>query len=188
MAELCLNDRFFGVIRIRNIRKCHCNFQSKILNNYSVINLFSLIIYFFSIIISFILYCLIPFNPFEIGWSFKQSLFLLIHFLILLLPFTAGSFVIGIQFIKDASISSLYFFNLIGSGAGSIIILIFLNYFHPYFLISMILLFIMPSLILMIFDFIKNKIFFSATAAAMLSLPFFFNMLIISSSSEIFRI
>lgn len=90
-----------------------------------------LIIYIISLLTGIYLYKIIPFNPFELNWDPKQLVYLILHFIILILPFTAGAAIIGIAFMTSAKISYIYFINLIGSATGCILILPFINRFHP---------------------------------------------------------
>src|SRR4030042_5556908 len=83
-------------------------YKNKIENNIKKINLIFSIIYFFSIIISFILYSIIPFNPFEILWNYREIIYLILHFIILILPFISGSLLIGIHFLGKNKTSYIY--------------------------------------------------------------------------------
>lgn len=133
-------------------------FNYKINKNIDILNLFFSIIYFFSVLISIVLYCMIPFNPFEVLWNFKQIFFLFLHFIILILPFISGSFLIGIHFLGKSKTSFIYFLNLLGSGLGTLLSLILLNFFHPYHsLLIIISLIAILSFIILLSDYTKNK-------------------------------
>ncbi|MHB1443005.1 MAG: spermidine synthase family protein [Candidatus Humimicrobiaceae bacterium] len=77
-----------------------------------------------SIILSFILINLIPFDSFRIAWEIRQVFYLAVYYLSLLLPFFfAGSFIGYIFYIKEKP-GITYFYNLTGSASGSILFLI----------------------------------------------------------------
>ena len=152
--------------------------------NIIFVNIISMILYFLFLIISFILYSIIPFNPFEIGWDYRQIFYLFLHFIVLLLPFTAGPFIIGVQFLGNVNISRIYFSNLIGSGAGTIIVLFLLSLFHAY--TSLIILLSIISITIVIFltyDFFKRqkKIIYLAIGIMIILVPFLFYLLLKNS-------
>ncbi len=73
-----------------------------------------------SIPVSFALAQRVPFNVFELGWDSRQFLYLFEYYLLLLVPFVLGATVIGLALVREAERPHrLYFWNLLGSGAGA---------------------------------------------------------------------
>jgi len=64
----------------------------------------------------------IPFEPFLIIWDWRQLLYLGCFYLALFLPFFAGASAIGLALTSESeNCPRLYAFNLVGSGAGSLV-------------------------------------------------------------------
>jgi hypothetical protein len=62
----------------------------------------------------------IPFDPFLIVWDRRQLLYLACYYLVMFVPFFAAATVIGLALItKSEESPRLYFYNLVGSGAGA---------------------------------------------------------------------
>ncbi len=76
-----------------------------------------------SIIISFIAIDLIPFDSFKIAWELRQIFYLAVYYLSLLLPFFFGGSFIGYIFFAQEKPGITYFYNLIGSAAGSLLVI-----------------------------------------------------------------
>lgn len=106
-------------------------FEKFIIKYFSIVRSFSTIFYVILLILGFILYSIIPFNPFELVWVRIQILFLFLHLFVILLPFILGAFIIGIHFIGKSSVTTIYFSNLFGSGFGVIFVLFILHIFNP---------------------------------------------------------
>jgi len=65
----------------------------------------------------------VPFDPFLLVWDANQYIYLFAHYLLLLVPFFSGATCIGLLFSREhRKIGNLYFVNLIGSGAGALLI------------------------------------------------------------------
>ncbi len=73
-----------------------------------------------SIILSFLVINLVPFDSFKIAWELKQLFYLFIYYLFLIAPFFFGGCFIGYVFYNLEKPSLTYFFNLIGSAAGAL--------------------------------------------------------------------
>ncbi len=101
----------------------------------------------------------IKFDPFLIVWYRKQYLYLLEYYLVLFIPFFLGASCIGLAFLQfDRLIPRLYFFNLLGSAAGSLGVVLLMYLFSPVNLI--LLLIILGFLAVVIFSWsLKRKIF-----------------------------
>jgi len=76
-----------------------------------------------SIIASFIITNLIPFDSFKIAWELKQIFYLAAYYLLLVTPFFFGGSFIGYVFFIKEKPGVTYFYNLIGSAIGSLLFL-----------------------------------------------------------------
>ncbi len=83
-----------------------------------------------SLTLGFILYCKIPFNPFEVGLDPCQIVFLLFKLGAMAMPFFFGAMVVGTA-LRFFRVSRIYFANLTGSGAGALAVVFLLYRFHP---------------------------------------------------------
>ncbi|TES86154.1 SAM-dependent methyltransferase [Candidatus Aerophobetes bacterium] len=100
---------FIALFRMRLRRRFH-----------SFFTLFSFL-FAISLYLSLFLSQKIPFDPFLIVWFKEQYLYLLGYYLILFIPFFLGACCIGISFVRfDGGIHKVYFYNLLGSGAGAL--------------------------------------------------------------------
>lgn len=95
-------------------------FTSKIKNKNLILLIFS---YCFSVTIflSYILINLIPFDSFKIAWEIRQVFYLFAYYFSLLLPFFFGGSFIGFVLYSEKKPQITYFYNLVGSAAGSIL-------------------------------------------------------------------
>lgn len=156
----------------------------KNLRNASPLNLFFYgnIFFLLSLPSSIVLYLAIPLNTFELIWDVRQFLLFLIHFIILLIPFIAGSFVICSGFLFDIKISSIYFFNMAGSSAGAIIPLFLLNFLKP--VDTLFLLFSIYSISFFFFTLQHKKNLFIITLFIILIIPpaYFSSLLLLKYS------
>ena len=85
-----------------------------------------------STVLSFWVSQKIPFDPFLIVWDKKQYLYLLEYYLLLFIPFFFGATCIGMAFANyPEKISRIYFYNLLGSGAGAFTSVLLLYLLHP---------------------------------------------------------
>jgi len=90
-----------------------------------------LFLYPVSIIVCFIIYCKIPFNPFEIGIDTIQIYYLGLKLMAVGIPFFFGAMIIGIS-LMIFPVSLVYFSNLIGSGSGALLVVVLLYFLHPF--------------------------------------------------------
>jgi len=75
---------------------------------------------------------LIPSTPSLIVWYKIQYFYLFLHYLILAIPFFLGAICIGMSFVYfKEEVPKLYFFNLLGSGAGTLSAVLFMYIFFP---------------------------------------------------------
>ena len=83
----------------------------------------------------------VPFNPIFVGSNPRQFLWLGTYFLLYGIPFFFGALFIGVCFITLADkISQLYFWNMLGSGLGGILIIVLMFWLPPDSLIIPVLL------------------------------------------------
>ena len=69
----------------------------------------------------------VPFNPFSLLWEPRQLLGLSLYYLVLFVPFFLAATAIGLLLLERArQAPRVYFFNLLGSGFGSLLAVIFL--------------------------------------------------------------
>jgi len=74
---------------------------------------------------SYILINYIPFDPARLAWDRLQVLYIMIYYLILAIPFFLSGLCVALAVAKSGKmINKLYFSNLIGSGFGSLFILV----------------------------------------------------------------
>ncbi|MBM3708141.1 MAG: hypothetical protein FJW69_07365, partial [Actinobacteria bacterium] len=102
-------------------------FTSKIKSGSLILLIFS---YGFSvsIFLSYILINLIPFDSFKIAWEIRQVFYLFAYYFFLLLPFFFGGSFIGFVLYMEEKPQITYFYNLIGSAAGSILFILLVSY------------------------------------------------------------
>ncbi|MGM0366073.1 MAG: hypothetical protein ACQEP5_06000 [Actinomycetota bacterium] len=77
-----------------------------------------------SVIVSFLVINLVPFDSFKIAWEASQVFYLFIYYLFLMCPFFFGGCFIGYAFYGKQKAQITYFFNLAGSSLGAIAFLI----------------------------------------------------------------
>jgi len=95
-----------------------------------LLSFYSSLLFIFFVGFSFYISKFIPFDPLRVLWDKNQLFFLLIRVTIYVLPFLSGSFFV-IMALFIAPSGRTYFYNLIGSGAGVIVVLIFLYLIVP---------------------------------------------------------
>ena len=102
---------------------------------------------------------LIPFNPFFIFWHKIQYLYLFFSYLVLFIPFFLGATCIGMGFMyREEKIPRVYFFNMVGSGTGTIFSVFLMYLFFPGKIIFFI--FLSGILAFLIFSLRFRKAFF----------------------------
>jgi len=107
-------------------------FRKKLTQHFKDIFLISCLISGFSTVLCFLISQKVPFNPFTIVWDKHQYLYLLIYYLIFLIPFFFGATCIGLALTQfKEKIEQVYFFNLLGSGIGALIIILAMYWLSP---------------------------------------------------------
>jgi hypothetical protein len=85
-----------------------------------------------SIALSQIIAGRIPFNPIFLVSDTRQILYIAAFYLTYAVPFFLGALFVGVVFMTPgASIHSLYFWNMAGSGIGGFIVIFLMYYFKP---------------------------------------------------------
>ena len=83
---------------------------------------------FIFIVASFSLAQSIPFSPFQLVWQKMQYLYLAGYYVLFFIPFFLAGCFIGLNFMRfKKKIARVYFFNLLGSGAG--VLIAFLSFY-----------------------------------------------------------
>ena len=72
-----------------------------------------------SILLSYSVTNLIPFDSFKIAWELRQLWFLAVYYIFLVLPVFFGGSFIGYAFYRQEKPGGTYFYNNIGSAAGA---------------------------------------------------------------------
>jgi len=91
----------------------------------------SLVLFPISMSLGFIIFCKIPFNPFEIGIDNRQIFYFFLYFVVMGIPFIFGASTIGISLTRFP-ISKTYFSNLSGSAMGAIFVVLISYFLHPF--------------------------------------------------------
>ena len=83
-------------------------------------------------ILCFFLIQKIPFNPLELPWSGFQFVYLSMNYLILMIPFFCAATYVGLVFVAYSNkLEEIYFYDLIGSALGVILIIFSLFAIEP---------------------------------------------------------
>jgi len=83
---------------------------------------------FIFIVASFLLAQKIPFSPFQLVWQKKQYVYLAGYYVLFFIPFFLAGCFIGLNFMcYKTTIARVYFYNLLGSGAG--VLIAFLSFY-----------------------------------------------------------
>ncbi len=123
-------------------------------------------------VLAYILMKKVPFNAMQIvnpSYTFTQLSNLALYFIILFFPFFFGGIYIGLAFIAHKKqVSKLYFFDLIGAGTGTLILLILMFIIPPAYLILPIIVFFFSGHILSIdYREIKKNIYIKMGISAL---------------------
>ena len=106
--------------------------QGRLLARYRLVYLSCAVLFGLSSLICFQLAQHIPFNAEQILWDKRQILFLLINFLLLMIPFFFAASGICLSFIQfQKQVSKIYAIDLIGAGLGSVLIVLMLFVVTP---------------------------------------------------------
>ena len=83
-------------------------------------------------ILCFFLIQKIPFNPLELPWTGFQFVYLSMNYLILMMPFFCAATYVGLVFVAyNNKLEEIYFYDLIGSAIGVILIIFSLFAIEP---------------------------------------------------------
>lgn len=113
------------------------------IHNTSAILFYSPLVAFFTVWLNLYLSRIIEFNPIMIVWDRKEAIKLTMLSFSLFMPFFFAALTIGLSFFQyTKEIHKLYFFNMIGSGLGSLIILLGFLHMRPYEMLSLVSVFL----------------------------------------------
>jgi hypothetical protein len=107
-------------------------FRSFSLRHYSTLFFVNLLLFGAGSILVFLVVQQIPFNALEILWDSSQWLRLFVTYLLLSLPFLFVANAIALTMLRfDRQIGAIYGADLIGAGAGAILLILLLDRFEP---------------------------------------------------------
>lgn len=149
-------------------------FQSRIEKEYPLYFLIFLYLFPVTLCLGFILYCKTPFNPFEIGINPREWLYLLSYFASTGLPFFFAASVIGMA-LSRYPIGRTYFFNLAGSGAGALAVILLSFLLHPYLILVAITAIALASAALFSWNFRKRTCVALLLFSLLFSVAFYFS-------------
>ena len=99
-------------------------FRRHLEQQFAVVFSVSALLFSITMLVCFILGQRVPFNALEIVWDGRQFLHLSIIYLIFFVPFFFAACCIGLAFTcRQAYISRIYFFDLLGAGLGAVLII-----------------------------------------------------------------
>lgn len=107
-------------------------FRKSLLSNYQAVFIINIVLFALSCIGCFTVVQQLPFNALEILWDSSQWQRLLLSYLLLTLPFffVANALALTIMHFHR-HIAQVYGFDLIGAGAGALLVMLLLLYFPP---------------------------------------------------------
>ena len=107
-------------------------FRRPLLKHFPIAYRLCAALFSFSIIVSYFISQRNRFNPFEIVWDPRQSLYLVEYYLVLFVPFLLAALCVGLMFLRYTErIGLVYCCNLIGSGVGIVESVAGLYVAHP---------------------------------------------------------
>ena len=107
-------------------------FQRRLLNNYDSVFIGNILLFGFSSISCFIIVQQLPFNTLEILWDSSQWQRLLLTYLLLTLPFFFVANALALTLMRfHQHLSQVYGIDLIGAGAGAVLVMVLLQIFTP---------------------------------------------------------
>ena len=130
--------------------------------------LWALASYIVSLCAVLLLFHLVPFNPFALGWNVRQWFYLALHFLMLLPAFTCGPLIVALQFLGRQSVNRLYGLSFVGCALGALITLSLLGFLSPaHTMLAWLILLCLPFMLWPLFGGGRR----AATAALIVCLP-----------------
>lgn len=107
-------------------------FQDRLKNRYAAVYLTCTVLFSGTTLISFLLAQAVPFNGLELFWDIRQTFFLALLFLLLILPFFFGASALGMTLaVYRKSVGAVYGADLVGAGIGSLAIIVILGLVFP---------------------------------------------------------
>ena len=119
----------------------------------------ALLLFIFTVA-SFSLAQTIPFSPFQLVWQKRQYLFLAGYYVLFFIPFFLAGCFIGLNFMYfKKTIARVYFFNLLGSGAGVLIAFLAFYFLPPALLLIVSIFFAFLGFLISAQKTIRTKFF-----------------------------
>ena len=134
--------------------------QKKIESRYSLFFFTGLILFPVFLTFGFILSTRLVFNPYEMIFSAGQIISMFFYFFFMGFSFFLGALIICMALLKQ-SVSTTYFFNLLGSGAGALAVVAVSFLWHPFHIMMGIVLIAMVPAVVMAF---KSSVKYVLTA------------------------
>ncbi len=107
-------------------------FQKYLRENYVLFYVSCVVLFSSTALISFLLAQAVPFNGLELFWDIRQTFYLALLFVLLVLPFFFGAAAIGMTLaFYRKSVSMIYGADLVGAGFGSLAVLFLLWHVLP---------------------------------------------------------
>ncbi len=131
-------------------------FKIQVMRHASTYFVIAYLLFYFSILFAFLAYSQVDIHPEEIGEGFFQYVYFLLGILIFFVPFLFGGLAVGIS-LYTYTASSTYSAFLLGNGLGVLIVLIFLNLIHPFYLTLSLTLLLIPALIVVLIFILKKR-------------------------------
>ena len=134
--------------------------QKKIENRYPLFFFAGLILFPVFLTFGFILSTRLVFNPYEMIFSAGQIISMFFYFFLMGFSFFLGALIVCMALLKQ-SVSTTYFFNLLGSGAGALAVVAVSFLWHPFHIMMGIILIAMVPAVVMAF---KSSVKYVLTA------------------------
>jgi len=143
--------------------------QKKIENRYSLFFFAGLILFPVFLTLGFIISTRLVFNPYEMTFSLGQIISMFLYFFFMGVSFFMGAVIICLAFLKY-SVSKIYFYNLLGSGAGALAVVAASFLWHPFHvMMGIILIAMVPALGMAFHDSVKYVLTAGTVTAIIIS-------------------
>ncbi len=144
--------------------------QKKIINKFSLFFFTGLILFPVFLTLGFIISTSLVFNPYEITFSMGQIISMFLYFSLMGFCFFWGALIICMAFLKH-SVSKTYFYNLLGSGAGSLAVVAASFLWHPlHIMLGIILTAMVPAVIMAFHGSVKHVLTAGIITAVIITL------------------
>ncbi len=140
-------------------------FSNKIKKHFCFIFSAGLICFPIFLTLGFIITSFLSLNPYELAFNPKQILGMFCYFFVMGACFFFGAVIICTAFL-NYRVSTLYFYNLLGSGAGVLAVAAVSFYFHPVYIMVIIILVAMVPALALVFQTKKMGVIFAGCFTA----------------------